>query len=314
MKFFESHFWYNKRQRNGILILISMITAFQLLLFLTEEYFPQNQGETSVNVSDNKQLERWRAELDSLSKQDAVVNTRRIYPFNPNYLTDYKGYLLGLSVAEIDRLFAFRAKGKFLSSAEEFQRITQISDSLLITIAPFFKFPDYKSANSTWSQGRSGSKKNNISSALSVDKTTLEKGVKIHLQKQNLNLASETELRSIQGVGEKLAKRIVRYRELLGGYSINDQLYEVYHLPLETAERVLQRFEVKESPVISKLNINDASFKELLHLPYIDYKLTKRIVRYRQANNGFTDLSELKKIDSFPLNKYERIALYLLAE
>jgi len=247
-------------------------------------------------------LERWRAELDSLSKQDEVVNPRRIYPFNPNYLTDYKGYLLGLSVAEIDRLFAFRAKGKFLSSAEEFQRVTQINDSLLITIAPFFKFPDYKSANGAWAQGKSGYK------------TTLEKGLKIHMQKQNLNLASETELRSIRGVGEKLAKRIVRYRELLGGYSIKDQLYEVYHLPHETAERILQRFEIKESPVINKLNINEASFKELLHLPYIDYELTQRIVRYRQANNGFTDLSELKKIDSFPLNKYERIALYLLAE
>lgn len=314
MKFFESHFWYNKRQRNGILILISIITAFQLLLYLTEEYFPQNQSETIESLSDNKQLERWRAELDSLSKLGEVVNTRRIYPFNPNYLTDYRGYLLGLSVVEIDRLFAFRAKGKFLSSAEEFQRITQISDSLLITIAPFFKFPDYKGANGTWAQSRSGSKKDNIPTALSVDKTTVEKGEKIHLKKQNLNLASETELRSIRGVGEKLAKRIVRYRDLLGGYSINDQLYEVYHLPHQTAERILQRFEVKESPVINKLNINEVSFKELLHLPYIDYELTKKIVRYRQANKGFTDLSELKKIDSFPLNKYERIALYLLAE
>ena len=116
--------------------MISMITAFQLLLFLTEEYFPQNQGETSVNVSDNKQLERWRAELDSLSKQDAVVNTRRMYPFNPNYLTDYKGYLLGLSVAEIDRLFAFRAKGKFLSSADDLEETIRVYEQFEVIVPP----------------------------------------------------------------------------------------------------------------------------------------------------------------------------------
>jgi hypothetical protein len=43
------------------------------------------------------------------SKIDSIKALNRIYckvyPFNPNFITDYKGYKLGMSVQEIDRLW-----------------------------------------------------------------------------------------------------------------------------------------------------------------------------------------------------------------
>ena len=64
------------------------------------------------------------------------------------YVTDYKGYTLGMSAQEINLLQAYRAKGKWINSAKEFQRITKVSDSLLKTIAPYFKFPDWVTSSS----------------------------------------------------------------------------------------------------------------------------------------------------------------------
>jgi hypothetical protein len=61
----------------------------------------------------------------------------KIYPFNPNFITDFKGYKLGMSVTEIDRLLAFRKTNRYVNSAAEFQQVTQVSDSLLAQIAPF---------------------------------------------------------------------------------------------------------------------------------------------------------------------------------
>ena len=88
----------------------------------------------------------------------------------------------------------------------------------------------------------------------------------------------------------------------------------MYFLPPETADKLLRQYEVKEKPVIAKLNVNEATFKDILALPYIDYGLTKKIFNYKKANLRIDSLEKLKKIDSFPLDKFDRIAVYLSTE
>jgi DNA uptake protein ComE-like DNA-binding protein len=281
MNFFESHFWYNKRQRNGILLMALMITGVQTFLYFSDDLF----GNPAA-VYDPAELEAMNASLDSLLARKKP-DKQRTYPFNPNYMTDFKGYVLGMSPEEIDRLLHFRAKGQFLRSARDFQAVTGVSDSLLRSVSPYFKFPAFQKKNQPPSNAD---------------------------EKADLNLATEEDFRKIRGVGEILSKRIVAYRSLLGGFSLQDQLYEVYKLPEETAKRVLSNFEIRTPPVIERINVNTASFKEILSLPYIDYDLTRRIMAFRNEEKVITDLSDLKKIDSFPLDKFERIAVYLLAE
>ena len=84
-----------------------------------------------------------QAQIDSLKARISAQDSVKIYPFNPNYITDYRGYVLGLTVAELDRLAAYRSEGKFINSAVEFQQVTLISDSLLMALTPYFKFPDW---------------------------------------------------------------------------------------------------------------------------------------------------------------------------
>ena len=99
----------------------------------------------SSKMDTSKKGEQWmsmQTEIDSLkaiSKEDVY----KITPFNPNFITDFKGYKLGMKVSEIDRLLAFRKTNKYVNSAQEFQKVTQVSDSLLAVIAPYFKFPDW---------------------------------------------------------------------------------------------------------------------------------------------------------------------------
>ncbi len=127
-------------------------------------------------------------------------------------------------------------------------------------------------------------------------------------------MATISDLKSIYGIGDKLAKRIITYRELLKGYTYNEQLYEVYYLDKDVADNILKQFSVFEKPEIIKININNATFKEILHLPYIDYGLTKKICNYRDEIGAYNTLEDLKKIDSFPLEKFDRIALYLVTD
>ena len=289
MNILKSHFWYNKNQRNGILFLIILILILQLIYV-----FVGFSSDTQFD-SDTSEIDSFQSQIDSLKKIKIENSKPKIFPFNPNYLTDFKAYKLGLSVEEIDKLFAYRKTGKFVNSTKEFQNITGINDSLLTVISPFFKFPEWV----------------NTKKEKTIQKVNF---LNQKIIKKDINLASEKDLQIINGIGEKLAKRIISYRDLLQGFTFNEQLYEVYYLDREVAGRVLNNFAVLQKPNIKKININQASFKEVLHLPYIDYKLTKKIFNYRNEVKVIEVIDELKKIDSFPLEKFDRIALYLVAE
>jgi len=287
MRFYESHFWYNKSQRNGILILAALIASIQIFLYFTDELFAP--PERAHNEDMLREIER---KLDSMQSERSDDGRFQIYPFNPNFISDYKGYMLGMSPEEIDRLLAFREQGRFVGSAEEFQKVTGISDSLLGRISGYFKFPKFE--------------KTPFRTAADTKNAVLKK--------KDLNQASIEDLKKVRGIGPVLAKRIISYRTLLGGFSVEDQLAEVYNLPEEAIENLQREFEIQEPPRIKRLNINTASFKQILDLPYIDYELTRRIMAFRSEEKIITDLSDLKKIDSFPLDKYDRIAVYLFAE
>jgi len=293
MRFYESHFWYNKSQRNGILILAVLMTFIQIFLHFTDELFAP--PERAYNEDMLREIER---KLDSMQSESSDDSPFQIYPFNPNFISDYKGYILGMSPEEIDRLLAFREQGRFVGSAEEFQKVTGVTDSLLERISVHFKFPKFQKAVSRTAANNRIEGPNRI----------------VVLKKKDLNKASLEDLKKVRGIGPVFAKRIIAYRNLLGGFSFADQLNEVYRLPAETIENLQSQFEIQEPPQIERLNINTASFKQILDLPYIDYPLTRRIMAFRSEEKIITDLSDLKKIDSFPIDKYERIAVYLLAE
>ncbi|NND15609.1 MAG: helix-hairpin-helix domain-containing protein, partial [Eudoraea sp.] len=78
-------------------------------------------------------------QIDSL-KRAQIEDESKLRLVNPNYLSDFKGYILGMSLEEIDRLHSFREKGLFIQSLDEFQNVTGASDSLLEAISPNLRF------------------------------------------------------------------------------------------------------------------------------------------------------------------------------
>ena len=127
----------------------------------------------------------------------------------------------------------------------------------------------------------------------------------------DLNTATADELMGINGIGETLSNRIIKFRDKLGGFLVDEQLQDVYGLKPEVVERTLQRFHVMEKPNIQKVNINTASVDELAKLLYINYELAKQIVNYRAMNGTFTSLDDLSNVTSFPVDRIGRIKLYL---
>ena len=285
MKNVKSHFSFNKQERSGILYLFVLIIVLQLF-YLGLKYNPFKSD-----------IIRFELDIENQSAYDSLVifskkeNKSAIKMFNPNFISDFKGYSLGMSIDEIDRIKRFRAQDKWINSIEEFQKITKVSDSLLKTISPFFKFPDWVNKKKKRLEGRAKEK-------LIVLK--------------DLNKASALELQQIRGIGEKLSARIVKFRDRLGVFLVNEQLYDVYGLEPEVIKRVLKQYQVLYPPNIKKININTANIDELTTLVYFKYKMAENIVRYRKENGPFESKEDLFNVVGFPINKIDRIALYLL--
>ena len=297
MKIFKSHFWYNKSQRNGIFLLVLLILLLQISIY-TDVF-----SSDKITDVDQSELLAFQYEIDSLKAIEIENRKPKMYPFNPNYITDYKGGQLGMSLEEIDRLLAFRKTNKFINSKKEFQKVTKVSDSLLDKISPYFKFPD-------WVVKRSQQNSKSSSTSTKVKNSYIKKIIST----TDINKATAEDFKKISGIGPAFSERIVKYRSKLQGFSFDSQIYEVWDLEKEVAASVLSIFKIFEKPVIKKINVNTVSFKELLKNPYIDYDLCVKIFNYRDEVAELQDISELKNIDDFPLKLYDRIVLYLLAK
>lgn len=284
----HSYFKFSRSQYRGIFSLFSIIIIFQLVYYFTDL--------SSLSLT-SPEKEKWlslQTQID-LMKQRKLNDAPNIYPFNPNFISDYKGYQLGMSVFEIDRLIAFRKGNNYVNSPKEFQDVTKISDSLLNTIAPYFKFPNWV---------------NNKKEDAKFTKTTFSK--KENKVVIDINKATQEDLIKIYGIGEAISLRILKLKESLGGFVSMEQLKDVWGLSPEVIKNLNTHFKVSALPNVKKIDINNASIKELSQFPYFNYQLAKQIVTYRSMNGDIKNIQDLTKIKGLSIDKANIIVLYLV--
>ena len=125
----------------------------------------------------------------------------------------------------------------------------------------------------------------------------------------NLNAADSVHLLPLPGIGPVYAGRIIRYRNLLGGFVSVDQLLEVYGIPNETLDRIRDKIDIDTS-VIHKIQLNHATFRELLKHPYLEYEDVKAIVNYREFKGAIQSLQELRDNYILPDSLMDRVLPY----
>src|SRR5690606_399238 len=267
--------YYTKSQRMAIFSLIVVIAALQIGL-----YFLRNPKRTMKNI-DRAEMLRIEKELDSLAKSREFVLTS----FNPNFITDYRGYVLGMSEEQIDRLHRFREQGKYVNSAKEFQQITQVSDEWLGRYQQYFKFPDFARP----------------------DKQKTE----TKIIRKDINTTSYEDLITISGIGDYSARKIIAERDKFGGFVSIKQFRFIENLPSNVYDLLEKNFHITKRPTIQRIDLNRANINDLQQIPYVNYKSARSIVVYRSKQDKPIEEKDLRQIPGFPLDKFEIISLYL---
>ena len=219
------------------------------------------------------------------NKKGEVVSLQ-LFAFNPNTASesDLKK-IMGERIGK--RVVNFRSKGgKFLVKSD-LLKIYGLDKSFYSTIENYINLPDTISKPKTY--------------------TNQAKAIVVF----DINKADSLELELVKGIGKKLASRIIKYRDKLGGFISESQYAEVYGLDSAVVAELQKYSFVEEKFYSVKININEAGLNDLSSHPYLGRKIANSIIQYRNQHGVFTSLMDLQKIKAIPENSLQKIMPYL---
>jgi competence protein ComEA len=254
-EFLNNYFGFNKQQRNGLYVLCC-ISACLLTIRISYPYFikPANIQIENISLMEDEIDEKQNASVNSRSAETKGI----LFPFDPNTVTSDELLKLGFREKTAQTFIKFRNKGFTFKKKEDVQKIYGISPKLYAQIEPYILIKNNPSAK------KDIAIKENPSAA-----------------KLELNSADSLSLIGLKGVGPSYAKRIMKYRNMLGGFTNIEQVKEIYGMSDELFHTIAQQCHVNSS-AIKKININTVDFKTLNKHPYINYELTKHIFNFKK--------------------------------
>lgn len=125
-----------------------------------------------------------------------------------------------------------------------------------------------------------------------------------------INTCDSLSLVALPGIGPVLSARIIKYRNLVGGFWSVDQLKEVYGLPQETFEKISSML-YADSLKINKIKINSAGYREMIRHPYFRKEEVPAIVKYRDLQGGIKDIGELQENNILSSETIKKITPYI---
>ena len=305
--FLREYFTFNRRQRNGVFVLLSIILIFILYLSFSDRFFPPEKTDFSKFEKDIAQFEaaqKQSSDSDSsetknyfTSSPEGVLRTNspieesaERFHFNPNNLPEEDWKRLGLSDKQIKVIKNYESKGGKFRSNEDVKKMYCIPAKLYSSLEAFIQIP----ADTTRRYAQTP-----FSSRRRVGDEVIE-----------LNSADTTALISLKGIGSSYARRIIKYRDLLGGFIKKEQLLEVYALDKERYDGLSENVTVDASK-IKTLDINTVTLDELKKHPYIKYNIANLIVNYRKQHGNYKTVEDIKKLNLMNDTLFAKIAPYL---
>ena len=195
----------------------------------------------------------------------------------------------GFSPKQAEVVVRYRDASGGIYSAEHFKRCYVVSDEMAEKIVPYIIF---------------STKKEEVVKEVDQKETPTPKPL------VDINTADSATLVAVDGIGPKSASEIIKYRKLLGGYHSVEQLSELKCITESNFEKILHKISC-DSFVISKIDINFASPKELERHPYVSAQALRRIIKQRQLKGGWSRIEEMTKQDILSEEEAKRLAPYL---
>ena len=271
---FHDFFYYNKSDRNVILVLLAIaVASLTALFFLGNDEISVGEGyqgtaqSTSNKSAGNKPTLYYKTE----------ERVAELFPFDPNTADSTTFLRLGLQPWQVRNIYKYRAKGGVYRHPADFARLYGLTQQRYLQLKPYIRIGQ------------------------------------AYLPAALLPEAQERKVRHDSIVAhytpkmkEGETRQILNYNKRLGGFADTRQLMEIDGFPTSA----LKYFTVNRAH-ITKLNVNRLTLAQLRHHPYIGFYQARDIVDYRRLRGPLKSLDDLSLLKSFTPETIERLRPYV---
>ncbi|MBS1946251.1 MAG: helix-hairpin-helix domain-containing protein [Bacteroidetes bacterium] len=304
----KEYFLFTQKERIGIFTLMMLITV----VFMLPIFFPPPQSENN-----KQEFEKFKNEIadialkkknadghanqgsqhiDSAEKGDGDFEMKNkqaeLFDFDPNKASVEEWKKLGLRDKTIKTIQHYLSKGGKFFKPEDVQKIYGFPGTKYQQLLPYIKI------GNEHVKGKEESKK------------TFARYIPKILEPCDINEADTSGFKKLPGIGDKLANRIVNFRNKLGGFCSIEQIGETYNLPDSTFQKIKPFLKIGNN-ALHKININTADVSVLKAHPYIKWNIANAIVQYRLQHGNYQSVDDLKQIASIAPEILLKIYPYL---
>lgn len=286
--FISEWFGYSRRERRASMILVIIIVIVILVRYLVPE--------RKIDIELNNWLPSSLSEKP-LASQNGTSDSIRLFPIDPNTAAFDDLTSLGVPGKVAGTLIRYRKKGGRFRRPEDIMKVYGMDSILAKTLIPYIYIeqPNTKAAEES-----------------PAETIPVIKIPAVALQ-ININRCDSAALDVLPGIGPVLSARIIKYRELLGGYVFVAQLKEVYGIP-DSVYRVISEMVIIDTSAVRQIKINSAGFRELDRHPYIERYEVQAIIKYRELTGSIHGISPLISEKILTGEKARKLLPYLSFE
>ncbi len=276
-----------------LVIVVALLTGLHAYMV-----FHHPSDKNIIDLPDDEELRNFEAQLSGKSDSsfyeqhvayayDDVAG--ELFPFDPNQVSAADLKRLGMNNRLISTMLNYRKHGGKFFEAKDLKKIYGMNQALYERLVPYVIIKD----------------------VAIYPKETLPGERRYRIFKpRDINLADSASLVKIYGIGPVLSHRIVRYRNLLGGFYETGQLHEVYGFPDSVIQWVNKAY-FADTATIIRLNLNEVAETEMAKHPYIGKYMARAIVSYRQKVKKINTPEELKTNGLVTASDLDRLKKYL---
>ena len=301
---FKTYFSFTRGELRGVFVLVSLMLIVVVFYYLMPYIFPlPNQDfaefdkKSEAFLKEQKSVEEHASQYVEKNENNSESwfnektteksNITNPFPFDPNTMSEADWKRLGLTAKQIATIENYKNKGGKFYKKEDFKKMYCISDEEYETLSPFITIA-------------------NTSEKSFVKSTVTSSSVKLI----ELNSADAEALKSIKGIGDYFATKIIQYRDKLGGFYSVEQLKEMYKMDSAKYAQIAPYVEVNANAV-RKISVNTADFDELKSHPYIGYNIALSLINYREKHGNFSNINDLKKSMLITDKNFPKISKYI---
>lgn len=311
---------FSKKERVGIIFLLPVILIIAFLPFLKtqttetkispadsiwlaaagnlqEKKVNESPGSSETGPAAGYQMDHTEGHYENAAKGE-------LFNFDPNTLGIEGFKKLGLRDKTIRTLINYRNKGGKFRKPDDLAKVYGLKRDEFERLRPFISIT-----------GNSADRypvQNNSYNTSDQSYRSAENKPRYAPKIIEVNTADIAAFESLYGIGNKLAAKIVNFRDKLGGFYSISQVGETYGVPDSTFQKIKAQLKV-DTRLIKKIDINAATYDELNNHPYISGKLAFQVLKQRKEKGKFTGIEEIKESVAQTTDSYEKISMYITA-